>query len=93
MAFMVANHIANAQNILNKSLTIDVNRQRLADVLEIMSNRGNFYFSYNSSVIKKDSLVSVTASAKTVREILNTLCHRVMNTRKAAITLSSAGRQ
>lgn len=73
MALMVANYFANAQNILNKSLTIDVSRQRLADVLEIMSNRGNFYFSYNSSVIKKDSLVSITASGKTVREILNSI--------------------
>jgi hypothetical protein len=73
MALMVVGLIANAQNILNKSMTIDVNRQRLADVLEIMSNRGNFYFSYNSSVIKKDSLVSVTASGKTVREILNSI--------------------
>src|SRR6187200_2791414 len=73
MALMVVSHMAGAQNILNKSMTINVSRQRLADVLEIMSNRGNFYFSYNSSVIKKDSLVSVTPSPKTVREILNSI--------------------
>jgi hypothetical protein len=60
-----------AQTILNKHLSINVNRQRLADVLEILSNKGNFYFSYNSSIIKKDSLVSIAATDKTVKEILD----------------------
>ena len=59
-----------AQNILNKNVPINVNRQRLDDVLEIVSNRGNFYFSYNSSIIKKDSLVSISGN-KTVKEILD----------------------
>lgn len=72
-ALLLLNAAGFGQNILNKTLTINADRQRLADVLEIMSNRGNFYFSYNSSVIKKDSLVSIASSGKTVREILNTI--------------------
>ncbi len=63
----------SAQNILNKSISIDVKRQRLDNVLEILSNKGNFYFSYNSSVIKKDSLVSVSLANKSVREVLNSI--------------------
>jgi len=64
-------YLASAQNILNKNLTINVSRQRLDDVLEIISNKGNFYFSYNSSILKKDSLVSLSATNKTVKEILD----------------------
>lgn len=68
----VSNHCF-AQHILNKPLSINVNRQRLDNVLEIISNKGNFYFSYNSSLIKKDSLVSVAATNKTVKEILHSI--------------------
>jgi CarboxypepD_reg-like domain len=59
------------QVILQKNISLEVNNQRLDNVLEILSNKGNFYFSYNSSIIKKDSLVSFRASNKTVKEILS----------------------
>jgi hypothetical protein len=72
LSLIVSGH-SIAQNILNKNISLDVNRQRLDNVLEILSNKGNFYFSYNSSAIKKDSLVTITANNKTVREILNTI--------------------
>ena len=58
---------------LQKNISLEVNNQRLDNVLEILSNKGDFYFSYNSSIIKKDSLVSFRASNKTVREILSLL--------------------
>ena len=61
------------QNILSKNITLDVNRQRLDNVLEILSNKGDFYFSYNSKIVKKDSLVSLNVRNKTVREILSSL--------------------
>src|SRR4029079_11421067 len=64
---------SSAQNLLNKNVSLDVNRQRLDQVLEILSNKGNFYFSYNSNIIKKDSLVSFNASNKTVGQILDEL--------------------
>jgi hypothetical protein len=61
------------QNLLSKSISLDVNRQRLDNVLEILSNKGNFYFSYNSKILKKDSLVSLSVRNKTVKEILSLL--------------------
>jgi len=61
------------QAILQKNISLDINNQRLDNVLEILSNKGDFYFSYNSSIIKKDSLVSFRASNKTVKEILSIL--------------------
>jgi hypothetical protein len=64
---------ASAQNILNKNITVQVSKQRLDNVLEIISNNGNFYFSYNSSIVKRDSLVTMSFTNKTVREVLNYL--------------------
>ncbi len=64
----------NAQNNLAKNIaSLQVNRQRLADVLEILSNKGNFNFSYNSSIVKKDSLITLTVYNKSVKEILDFL--------------------
>ncbi len=62
-----------AQNLLSKNISLDINRQRLDNVLEILSNKGNFYFSYNSNVVKKDSIVSFAVRNKSVKEILDIL--------------------
>src|SRR4029079_3997009 len=62
-----------AQNLLSKNISLEVSRQRLDNVLEILSNKGYFYFSYNSRIIKKDSLVSLTVRNKTLSEVLNLL--------------------
>ncbi|WEK37940.1 MAG: STN and carboxypeptidase regulatory-like domain-containing protein [Candidatus Pseudobacter hemicellulosilyticus] len=62
-----------AQNILNRSVSLEVNRQELAHVLEILSNKGNFFFSYNSNIIRKDSLVTLSVYSKTVKQVLDLL--------------------
>ena len=62
-----------SQDLLSKNISLDVNRQRLDNVLEILSNKGDFYFSYNSKIVKKDSLVSLNVRNKTVRETLGLL--------------------
>jgi hypothetical protein len=62
----------SAQNLLTQKIaSLEISKQSIADVLEILSNKGNFYFSYNSSIIKKDSVVTLMAYNKTVREILD----------------------
>jgi hypothetical protein len=58
------------QGNLQKNVSLDINKQRLDNVLEILSNKGDFYFSYNSNIVKKDSLVSFRANNKTVKEVL-----------------------
>lgn len=65
--------LAASQSILGRSISIDINRQRLDNTLEIISNKGNFYLSYNSSIVKRDSLVSISASNKPVQEVLASL--------------------
>lgn len=64
---------AGGQTVLQRRISLDISRQRLDQVLEIVSNKGDFYFSYNSSIVKKDSLVSFRAENKTVRDILTQL--------------------
>jgi hypothetical protein len=59
-----------SQGVLQKNITLEVNNQRLDNVLEIISNAGDFYFSYNSGSVKKDSLVSLKAVNKKVQDIL-----------------------
>ena len=61
------------QSLLSKNISLDVTRQSLDDVLEILSNKGDFYFSYNSRIVNKDSLVSLSVRNKSLKEILNIL--------------------
>jgi len=73
-----------AQNLLSRNVPqLSVSGQRLDNVLEILSNKGDFYFSYSSSVVKKDSLVSLNISNKTVREILNLLFNNTYEFRES----------
>jgi CarboxypepD_reg-like domain len=63
--------VSFAQNPLQKNISIQVKSQRLGNVLEIMSNAGNFNFSYNSNIVKRDSLVTVVFTNKPVKDILD----------------------
>jgi hypothetical protein len=63
----------NGQQILSRSVSLNVNRQRLDQVMEIISNKANFYFSYHSNIIKSDSLVSISVANRTVGYVLEQL--------------------
>jgi hypothetical protein len=63
----------HSQSVLDKQLTVEFRQQRLDKALEILSHNGNFYFSYNSSLLRRDSLVTLSAQNKTVRQILDLL--------------------
>ena len=60
-----------AQTPLQKKISIQVKNQRLGNVLDIIGNAGNFNFSYNSNIIKRDSLVTIAFTNKPVKEILD----------------------
>jgi hypothetical protein len=64
---------SNAQSPLNKIISVDISRQRLDQALEIISNTGDFYFSYNSNILKKDSLVSLAVTNTSVKNVLTQL--------------------
>ncbi len=61
------------QGLLSRNISLDVSKQRLDNVLEILSNKGDFYFSYNSKIVRKDSLVSLSVRNKPIGEVLNLL--------------------
>lgn len=69
MLFFTASAVS-AQNLLNRPMSLDVKQQRLDNILEIISNNGNFYFSYNSNILRKDSLITASISNRPLKEIL-----------------------
>ncbi len=58
---------------LYKPLDIEVRNARLSDVLEGIAKKGNFYFSYSSSLVPQDSLVTLSMKNRPVAEILDRL--------------------
>lgn len=45
----------------------------MSEVLKAMGRQGGFYFSYNSNIVKGDSLITVHARGMTVRQVLDQL--------------------
>ena len=70
---LITTHV-NAQSLLDRKISIEVSNQRLTDVLKLISNKGNFYFSYNTSIITRDSLISISVINTPVKQILDQLC-------------------
>lgn len=64
---------SNAQAILSKTVSVTMNRQPISSVLEAIERQGNFHFSYVNEMIHADSLVSVKANNRTVRQVLDQL--------------------
>lgn len=61
---------AHAQNILNKKISISVTQKKLPEVLQAISREGDFYFSYDSRIVNKDTIISLRMNA-TVQDVLN----------------------
>src|SRR4051812_37351320 len=66
----VAPLTGRAEVLLNKIISIDVRHAPLQKTLEIISRKGEFYFSYNSTIINSDSIVSVSATNTPVKQVL-----------------------
>lgn len=61
----------SAQGLLDKPISITVQKQRLDEVLEIIGNKAGLTFSYNSNAVKRDSLVSLNVTNKKVKDVLD----------------------
>lgn len=64
---------ALAQSFLSRTVSIDVTNTKLKEVLNQIGRQGNFSFSYNSNIIKRDSLVTIKQKDKTVKQVLDIL--------------------
>lgn len=73
LLLMLCSFFSIGQSILDRRVSFNATRQRLDDVLAIVSNKANFSFSYNSNIVKRDSLVNLSVENKTVRQVLNQL--------------------
>lgn len=62
-----------AQSPLNKTVSVDADRQPLALVLDNISMQGGFHFSYVKEFIHDDSLVTVHVTDKSVKQVLDIL--------------------
>jgi hypothetical protein len=63
----------NAQSLLGKIVSISAKKEPLSQVLQSIAQQGNFFFSYSSSIIKSDSIVTLFADHKTVKQVLDAL--------------------
>lgn len=61
------------QHIQEKVISLEVNRMPLSQVLDSIARRGHFEFSYNSSILPGDSLVTLVFRQVTVRAALDQL--------------------
>lgn len=71
--FMLAWQYSHAQNLLNRIISIEAEQQPLSKILKDIGRQGDFYFSYNSVILKSDSLVSLVLNQKTVKQVLDAL--------------------
>src|ERR1700754_2753419 len=63
-----------AQNNLMKEISIgDIKQQRMANVLDKIASKGNFYFAYNNKTVPADSIVSVSGYRGTLLSLLDKL--------------------
>lgn len=66
-------YTGKAQGYLSKTVTIEAKQKPLEAVLDNISKQTGAVFSYNSSILRKDSLVSLFIKDKSVNHILQLL--------------------
>lgn len=67
-----------AQSMLQLPVTVQAHNQPLGKVLDTISKQGRFVFSYNSTLIKTDSLITLSLKNKTVKQILDVLFNETL---------------
>ncbi|WP_177318550.1 STN and carboxypeptidase regulatory-like domain-containing protein [Chitinophaga sancti] len=72
-----------AQGNLSKTVSISMTRQPMSAVLDAIAHQGDFHFSYVREMVHADSLVSVRAGNKTVKQVLDQLFQGSMAYRDA----------
>jgi hypothetical protein len=65
--------IAQSSSILDRSISFECRQQPLGQVLELLADKGGFYFSYAGSLLNKDSLVTLPLQNRTIRQTLDLL--------------------
>ncbi len=61
---------AQEEKTLSKKVAVQANHEKLQDVLDDLSKKGYFTFSYQSDILQKDRLITLTIKESTLREAL-----------------------
>jgi hypothetical protein len=61
----------SAQTLLGLNISIHIKNKPLGVVLKTMEEKGKFNFSYNSNILKPDSLITLDADNWTIKEVLD----------------------
>lgn len=69
---------------LYRRISITADKQPLAEVLNEISKKGNFIFSYSGTVFNPDSLVTLNAKNETVRDVLDRIFLNMADYRESA---------
>lgn len=73
VAFLLGGYTSYAQNLLNKTVSVNADRKPLAVVLDNIAMQGDFNFSYVKEFIHDDSLVTINVSNRSVKQVLDVL--------------------
>ncbi|WP_414688584.1 LA_2272 family surface repeat-containing protein [Mucilaginibacter sp.] len=73
---------SHAQSIFNRLVSVNAEGVALADVLQELSKKGEFHFSYKAQLLPQDSLVSLTETNQTVGLVLSKLLRDKYNVRE-----------
>jgi hypothetical protein len=73
LLFFGSGSTLNAQNKLDKKITVSLHQRSLAQALTEIGRKGGIIFSYNTTILNGDSLVNVQADRVTVRQVLDRL--------------------
>lgn len=71
--FILLSSVCHAQKLLNRNVSVHVKQKPVSEVLKLVSEQGKFYFSYNSDLVPGDSMVTLNADNKSVKQILDVL--------------------
>jgi len=66
---------ADAQQILSRQVSVHFDHTRLGEALTQIGKQGSFYFSYNGTLLPKDSLVTLSAVQQPVAVVLKQIFH------------------
>ncbi|MNK58370.1 hypothetical protein D3C87_774420 [compost metagenome] len=74
---------SQAQSLLARNISLNIEKQKLGKVLKMIEEQGAFRFSYNSSILPTDSLVSIHDNSLNISEALDKILNHRFEYRQA----------
>ena len=63
-------------SVLDKKITLEVNNESIAMILDLISQQAKVFFSYDAALIRADKQSSISIADKTIQETLDTLFNK-----------------